>query len=356
MTSFKFIKKIKNYALASLLVPLIAINSCLLLYKSLGNTELYPNFNFKEKNYIYTFQEFKIIPTYFETYSFTNCPKNKYSTTMYTADNQIITMKTEDDSVIEEEKDMLIQNLLEKGKGKYIIITQGKTKNDGCVKNNKFLYLLLNNFNTLEKLLIKTKNKNTSGFGKIKNPYLYGEVSISRTARYFPATLIFKPLIIMSAIFLILYWKNNLNLFNEFKNKNILSEVSKKFFYFGILSCIFLILHASFLGLDFDSKLFINIRKLIIILFIFFEMLAQIFLTTNLFKFKKEIKNYINPLILKVKIIFVSLMLSITCLVFILLIWADLNTSVKHVLEWNYFSCLLCYYGLSNLLWRKRII
>ena len=35
----------------------------------------------------------------------------------------------------------------------------------------------------------------------IKNPYFYGEVSISRTARYFPATMIFKPFIILSAFF-----------------------------------------------------------------------------------------------------------------------------------------------------------
>ena len=32
---------------------------------------------------------------------------------------------------------------------------------------------------------------NSSGFARIKNPYFYGEVSISRTARYFPAILDF---------------------------------------------------------------------------------------------------------------------------------------------------------------------
>jgi len=43
--------------------------------------------------------------------------------------------------------------------------------------------------------------------------------------------------------------------FLNLENKNILSKFSKKFFYFGIFSCIFLALHATFLGLDFDSKL-----------------------------------------------------------------------------------------------------
>ena len=197
------------------------------------------------------------------------------------------------------------------------------------------------------------KKKNSSGFAKIENPYLYGEVSISRTARYYPAILIFKPLLILSAIFLFLYWRNNLSLYKELKNKNSLNEFSKKFFYFGVLSCIFLTLHAFFLGLTFDSKLFEQIRKLIIILFIVFEVLAQIFLTKTLYKLKEGLKNYINPLILKIKIIFVTSVFFVTCLVSYLLVLGDLSTSLKHILEWNYFSVLLVYYFLSVLLWRK---
>ena len=354
MKSNKYISNIRNYSVISFLLPLITIILCLFLYKFLGNAKVYSNYNFKEKKIEYTLKEYNSISKNIESYSFTNCPINKYSIYMSTTDNKIITYKNEDDSLIEEETAMLIENSLASNQIKSVIINQGKTKNNRCVKNNKFIYLLFINFNTLEKFFIKAKKNNASGFGKVINPYLYGEVSISRTARYFPGILIFKPLIILSAIFLILYWKNNLNLFNEFRNKNILSKFSKKFFYLGVISCIFLILHASFLGLDFDSKLFSKIRKLIIILFIFFEVLAQIFLTTNLIKFKKDIKNYINPLILNIKIVFVSLILFITCLVFILLIWGDLSSSVKHILEWNYFSCLLVYYALSRLLWKKK--
>jgi len=157
----------------------------------------------------------------------------------------------------------------------------------------------------------------------------------------------------LSAIFLILYWKNNLNLFNGFQNKNILSKFSKKFFYLGALSCIFLILHASFLGLDFDSKLFSIIRKLIITLFIVFEICAQFFLTINLLKFKGELIEYINPLILKIKITFVAIVFFVTCAIFALLVWGNLSSSIKHVLEWNYFSILLVYYLLSRLLWKS---
>ena len=58
---------------------------------------------------------------------------------------------------------------------------------------------------------------------------------------------------------------------------NTLSNFSKNFFYFGVLSCLFLIMHAALLGLDIDSKLFAQLRKIIIVSFIFFELSAQIF-------------------------------------------------------------------------------
>jgi len=152
---------------------------------------------------------------------------------------------------------------------------------------------------------------------------------------------------------LFIYWKNNLNLFSELKNKNILGNFSKKFFYFGILSSIFLILHATLLGLDFDSKLFSLTRRLIITLFILFEIVAQVLLTINLFKFKEQLKEYIEPLILKIKIIFVITIFFGSCVAFSILAFGDPSTKFKLVLEWNYFSYLLFYYMLSRLLWKQ---
>ena len=209
----------------------------------------------------------------------------------------------------------------------------------------------MNNFSFLETILINTYKNHASGFSSIKNPYFYGEVSISRTARYFPATLIFKPFIILSSIFLFLYWKNNLNLFNELKNNNVLNKFSKSFFYLGLLSCIFLIMHAALLGLDFDSKLFSKTRRLIIILFIFFEVSAQIALTRNLYKFRGELKKHIRSFIIHIKITFVIIAFSGTLIVLGFLTWGNLSTEIKHIFEWNYFSILLIYYLLSRLLW-----
>ena len=157
---------------------------------------------------------------------------------------------------------------------------------------------------------------------------------------------------ILTAFLLLFYWVNILYFFNDTKINDETNKFSKKFFYFGILSCVFLILHVIFLGVSYDSELFQKMRRIIIILFILFELCAQIFLTQSLFKFRNELKSYINPLILKIKIIFVSIAFFITCVSFVILVFYDPSTAFKHVLEWNYFTLLLFYYILSRLLFR----
>ena len=70
-------------------------------------------------------------------------------------------------------------------------------------------------------------------------------------------------------------------------------------------------------------------------------------------KLKEELKKYINPLILKIKIIFVTTVFFTTCIAFTILTFGAPSTAFKHILEWNYFCFLLFYYLLSRLLWKK---
>ena len=349
------IKKIRIYSIVIFLLPLIAINSCLILYKTLGNIQLYPDFQWNKKNIEKTFKEFNSINVDYpniQELTYTKCPKYIYAINYISDENKIIEYKDRNNNIIQKNQN-LIKSLQENNKIKSVTFTKSQNINTKCVKNYKITYKLLNYFPWLEKILLKATERNSKvGFAEIKNPYIYGEVSISRTARYFPATYIFKTLIILSSIFLFLYWKNNLNLFNELKNKKILDRFSKNFFYLGVLSCIFLILHASFLGLDFDSKLFDNIRRIIIILFIFSEIFAQIFLTINIFRSKDELRKNINYMILNIKIIYVLIIFVTTCISFLILAFADPSSAFKHALEWNYFSILLIYYFLSRILWK----
>ena len=244
MQSFNFIKRIRFYSILSFFIPLIAINSCFALYKFFGDFDVFPNHDWKKETIQYSYDEYiKATPP--ENYSFTNCPKFIYKFYFLTKDNQLIEGKNNAD----------LNKMFENNEVSFVLKRQ-QILNNRCVKNNQFIYSLLKNNSSLEKFLLKNKQNNTAGFAPVKNPYLYGEVSISRTARFFPSILIFKTLIILSSILLFLYWKNNLNLFNELKNKNILNKFSNIFFYLGMLSCVFLILHTIFLDLDFDSKTF----------------------------------------------------------------------------------------------------
>ena len=81
-----FAKQIRNYAVASFLIPLIAINSCFLIYKFLGNKDIttYPDINWNKQEQTYAWNEYKqlFLKRKFSTQdielrTFTNCPKYK---------------------------------------------------------------------------------------------------------------------------------------------------------------------------------------------------------------------------------------------------------------------------------------
>jgi hypothetical protein len=342
MRSSEFIKKIKLFTLIAFLLPLITINLCLVTYKILGSYDVYPSFNWDNKNIKVSQEEYDKIILNTETRTFKNCPEFQFDDYLVNTEGQVL-------------KSIKKIETKYKNKVSHRIKKQNNKINERCIKNSYLLYNFIK-IDFLDKLLViaSDKGKSGKGFARVKNPYLYGEVSISRTARFFPAILIFKPFIILSAIFLFFYWKNNLNLFKELESNNIMLKSSKTFFYLGIFSCLFLMLHATFLGLNIDSQIFKLFRKVIIILFIVFELFAQIFLTKNLFKFRNKLKEYIKSPILKLKIIFVTFVILITVILLSLLIWGDLSSDFKNIAEWNYFSFLLLYYFLSFLLWKDQ--
>ena len=186
-------------------------------------------------------------------------------------------------------------------------------------------------------------------------PYFDGGTSISRTARNFPAYLIFKPAMIFTSFLLIKYWlitkKIVKNIDNNPKNSNY-------FVIFGISSAVFLIFHSIFLGVkfDFNDELYKNFyklfRRLIILSFIIFELIAQIILVYSLFKIKDKIYIYIKYKVLKIKIILVTI-LALTALASLPIITSSGNTQIKHALEWNFFLGIIFFYFLTFLMWKK---
>ncbi len=179
-------------------------------------------------------------------------------------------------------------------------------------------------------------------------PYLDGSLSISRASRTFPQYLIFKPSMIITAILLYYYWKNNNNLVNNLYN----TKINYRFKTFGILSAVFLAIHSVFLGIKFDIQVYKLFRRVILLLFIIFELIAQGYLVYHFFKLKTELKEFVNNKILLVKILLVSVLVVVAVLSLPTLVTKG-NTHFKHMLEWNYFVGVILFYLLSRFFWKR---
>lgn len=188
-------------------------------------------------------------------------------------------------------------------------------------------------------------------------PYLDGGASISRTARPYPSWLIFKPAMFLTSMLLIKYWIYNKQIINFFSknHKNI-----KKIMFFGVASAIALIIHSIFLGIKFDNDLYKLFRRVVMLAFIVFEIVAQTYLVITLYSFKDKLTNYINQKILKLKLILISTLI-IVALISIPIISLPGNEIFgfnlkffKHALEWDYFIGVISFYLLTFLLWNKK--
>ena len=99
------------------------------------------------------------------------------------------------------------------------------------------------NYHLLEDTIFSVDQIGRSGF---TIPYIDGSLSISRSARTYPAYLVFKPGMIVTAILLIQYWKFNNRFFKTINSKD---KKNKNFYFFGVGSAIFLICHQFYLVL-----------------------------------------------------------------------------------------------------------
>ena len=179
-------------------------------------------------------------------------------------------------------------------------------------------------------------------------PYFDGSLSISRASRTFPQYLIFKPIMIITAILLYYYWNNNNRLVNKYK----ITTINYKFKTFGILSAVFLAIHSIFLGIKFDIQIYKLMRRVVLLLFIIFEIIAQGMLVYHFFKIKDKISGLINKKVLILKAILVSILATVAILSLPILLDKG-NTHFKHALEWNYFVGVVLFYLFTRFLWKR---
>ena len=187
-------------------------------------------------------------------------------------------------------------------------------------------------------------------------PYIDGGASISRTARPYPTWLIFKPAMFLTSYLLIKYWIYNRNIIQFFKKDH---KYVKRIFNFGIASAIALTIHSIFLGIKFDYDLYKLFRRVILLSFIIFELIAQAYLVATFYSFRETLLQYINPMILKLKLILVSILI-IMAVISVPIISLPGNDFLgfnlkffKHALEWDYFLGIISFYLLTFFMWKK---
>ena len=180
-------------------------------------------------------------------------------------------------------------------------------------------------------------------------PYFDGEVSISRTVRDYPLYLIFKPAMFITSFLLVQYWLNTKKIINFFDENYI---HTKKIIFFGIGSAILLTIHSIFLGIKFDNDLYKLFRRVVMLSFIIFELIAQAYLINFFYKFKNKILNFINEFYLRLKRILITALISISIIVLPFLPFDNFKF-LKHAIEWNVFLGVIIFYLLTFLMWKK---
>tara|TARA_E500000178_G_scaffold304738_1_gene315714 strand:+ start:379 stop:1086 length:708 start_codon:yes stop_codon:yes gene_type:complete len=187
-------------------------------------------------------------------------------------------------------------------------------------------------------------------------PYFDGGASISRTARPYPSWLIFKPAMFLTSFLLIKYWLYNKSIIKFFNPEH---KYIKKIVFFGIASAIALTIHSIFLGIKFDNDFYKLFRRIIMLSFIIFEIVAQAYLVATLYSFKDKLTSYINIRFLNLKIVLVTTLI-IVALISIPIISLPGNNFMgfnlkffKHALEWDYFIGVISFYLLTYFMWKK---
>ena len=187
-------------------------------------------------------------------------------------------------------------------------------------------------------------------------PYFDGGASISRTARPYPSWLVFKPAMFLTSFLLIKYWLYNKSIIINFDkdHKNI-----KKIVFFGIASAVALTIHSIFLGIKFDNDFYKLFRRVIMLSFIIFEIIAQAYLVATLYSFKDKLQNYINLIYLKLKFILVTTLIVVAVISIPIISLPGDNflgfnlKFFKHALEWDYFIGIISFYLLTFFMWKK---
>ena len=129
---------------------------------------------------------------------------------------------------------------------------------------------------------------------------------------------------------------------------------TKKIIFFGVGSAILLTIHSIFLGIKFDNDLYKLFRRVVMLSFIIFELIAQAYLIKFFYEIREKLVNYINIIYLKIKRILITVLITISVITLPFLPFDNFKF-LKHAIEWNVFLGVIIFYLLTFLMWKKKI-
>lgn len=360
----KQINKLKKYSFFLFITPMIGLLGTLAVNNFLINftieNPIYPFEDSSKSSIICTAaNDYCLLITKMRSKKLDNCTKYSYtehivnnnSTFSYMVGPELLKSFTIQNFRSKFLKNNILKDQYKNEKFK-IVFTKTNNLVSTCIRNNKKYYFIYKNFPSMIDFInnIKDDKKYIAPTSVPVYPFFYGETSISNIVKRYPINYLFKPIMFLSSILMFLYWKSNNIIFNSILNEN----KKNKFFIYGVFSSIFLFFHVLFLGVEIDNSIFKMLRKVIIISFIIFEVMAQYNLVKTIYNYKSDFLNFIRPSIFKIKILLVSFILIATAVIIFILAVFDLTKTFDYFLEWNYFIFLLFFYLLSSIMWNIR--
>ena len=185
------------------------------------------------------------------------------------------------------------------------------------------------------------------------NPFINGCYTISRIGRSHPSVLIFKPMMLITAIIIVAYCFEHVRIFKKFLISKIFLNL---ILLFGLVSAAFLLTYILFLGVE-GSEVWKFMRRGGIFIYVISLVFTQFFISLSYMKIKDNYQIIISSKAIKV-IFYHSLLVVI--LGFILFLFTNrflqLTTwNTRIIIEWNYFLFMSLFFLNNFFVWKKII-
>ena len=181
------------------------------------------------------------------------------------------------------------------------------------------------------------------------NPYWDGCVSISRAARSSDALFLFRAGMILSAAWLIMYWR----LCGYFLQTRKWVEKPYAMLVLGYLGAIFLVLYADFLGTD--GAVYRLMRRYGVIFFFTFTVLAQYLYTRQLLHHQSELQLVSKHLKAMLGLGLFILIIGFISLGATIALENPAKDRWENTTEWWFALAMMAYFGVSAALWQRLV-